>query len=38
MPRNVTIRPELPVDADAIFRIPETAFRSHPYSNLLTDS
>jgi len=33
MLQNVTIRPELPGDVEAISRITELAFRSHPYSN-----
>jgi len=33
MPQNVTIRPELPGDVEAISRITELAFQSHPYSN-----
>ncbi len=32
MARNVEIRPERPTDIDAISRITELAFRSHPYS------
>ena len=33
MLQNVRIRPEHPADIDAISRITELAFRSHPYSN-----
>ena len=30
--RNMKIRPEIPADIEAIFRITEEAFKGHPYS------